>query len=169
MIHTQERASVGELTHFSGGRPTPGTSGAFGEVHDPDTGEVQTRVPLASRAETEEAINDAERAQHEWGQWNLQRRARVLLRFLQLAQQEKDSLARLLSAEHSKTVADAHGDLQPGLEAVECEAGIPHLLKGEFTDNAGTGIDFCMRTKTVTSRRPAGLREGAKFTIPTTG
>ncbi len=141
MVREHERASVRELTHFVGGKHTPGASGSYGEVYDPNTGEVQALVPLASRAETEAAVADAVDAQPEWGEWNPQRRARVLLRFLQLVEQERESLARLLSSEHGKTVADAHGDLQRGLEVVEFAAGIPHLLKGEFTDNAGTGID----------------------------
>ncbi|MGW4344187.1 CoA-acylating methylmalonate-semialdehyde dehydrogenase [Streptomyces sp. NPDC004690] len=136
-----DRAPVRELTHFIGGKHTPGASGAYGDVYDPTTGEVQARVPLASRAETEAAVADAALAQPEWAEWNPQRRARVLLRFLALAERDKDTLARLLSAEHGKTIADAHGDLQRGLEVVEFAAGIPHLLKGEFTDNAGTGID----------------------------
>ncbi|MHC3429515.1 CoA-acylating methylmalonate-semialdehyde dehydrogenase [Streptomyces sp. DT18] len=141
MASAPDRAPVRELTHFIGGKHTPGTSGSFADVYDPNTGEVQARVPLASRAETEAAIADAARAQREWGEWNPQRRARVLLRFLQLVDQEKDEIARLLSSEHGKTIADAHGDLQRGLEVVEFAAGIPHLMKGEFTDNAGTGID----------------------------
>ncbi|MEV3950483.1 CoA-acylating methylmalonate-semialdehyde dehydrogenase [Streptomyces halstedii] len=141
MVREHERASVRELTHFIGGTHTPGTSGSHGEVYDPNTGEVQALVPLANRTETRAAVADAVHAQREWGGWNPQRRARVLTRFLQLVEGEKDALARLLSAEHGKTVADAHGDIQRGLEVVEFAAGIPHLLKGEFTDNAGTGID----------------------------
>ncbi|MCX4672973.1 CoA-acylating methylmalonate-semialdehyde dehydrogenase [Streptomyces sp. NBC_01381] len=141
MVREQDRTTVRELTHFVGGKHTSGTSGFYGDVYDPNTGRVQAHVPLASRAETEAVIDDAARAQLEWGAWNPQRRARVLLRFLQLADQERESLARLLSSEHGKTVADAHGDIQRGLEVVEFAAGIPHLLKGEFTDNAGTGID----------------------------
>ncbi|MCK8680017.1 CoA-acylating methylmalonate-semialdehyde dehydrogenase [Streptomyces lichenis] len=132
---------VRELTHFIGGKHTPGTSGLYADVHDPNTGEVQARVPLAGREETLAAIADAEAAQPEWAAWNPQRRARVMLRFLQLIEGERESLARLLSSEHGKTVADAHGDIQRGLDVVEFAAGIPHLLKGEFTDNAGTGID----------------------------
>ncbi len=132
---------VRELTHFIGGKHTTGTSGLFADVYDPNTGTVQARVPLAGRADTEAAIANAQEAQVDWGQWNPQRRARVLLRFLQLVEGEREDLARMLSAEHGKTVADAHGDLQRGLEVVEFAAGIPHLLKGEFTDNAGTGID----------------------------
>jgi malonate-semialdehyde dehydrogenase (acetylating) / methylmalonate-semialdehyde dehydrogenase len=141
MIRPNDPTDVRELTHFVGGKHTPGTSGFHGDVYDPNTGEVQARVPLADRAETEAAISVAVDAQREWGEWNPQRRARVLLRFLQLVEQEKDALARLLSSEHGKTIADAHGDIQRGLEVVEFAAGIPHLLKGEFTDNAGTGID----------------------------
>ena len=132
---------VRELSHFIGGKHTAGTSGLYGDVYDPNTGTVQARVPLADRADTEAAIIDAANAQEIWASWNPQRRARVLLRFLQLVEGERDELARLLSGEHGKTVADAHGDLQRGLEVVEFAAGIPHLLKGEFTDNAGTGID----------------------------
>ncbi|MFE2479442.1 CoA-acylating methylmalonate-semialdehyde dehydrogenase [Streptomyces sp. NPDC059389] len=132
---------VRELTHFIGGKHTTGTSGLHADVYDPNTGAVQARVPLAGRADTEAAVANAREAQGEWGRWNPQRRARVMLRFLQLVEGEREALARLLSAEHGKTVADAHGDLQRGLEVVEFAAGIPHLLKGEFTDNAGTGID----------------------------
>ncbi|WP_371589491.1 CoA-acylating methylmalonate-semialdehyde dehydrogenase [Streptomyces virginiae] len=132
---------VRELTHFIGGKHTTGSSGLFTDVYDPNTGAVQARVPLAGRADTEAAVANAVEAQADWGQWNPQRRARVLLRFLQLVEAERDTLARLLSSEHGKTVADAHGDLQRGLEVVEFAAGVPHLLKGEFTDNAGGGID----------------------------
>ncbi|AZS69893.1 methylmalonate-semialdehyde dehydrogenase (CoA acylating) [Streptomyces lydicus] len=152
---------VRELTHFIGGKHAPGTSGLFADVYDPNTGLVQARVPLAGRADTERAIADAESAQQEWGEWNPQRRARVLLKFLQLVDGERESLARLLSAEHGKTVADAHGDLQRGLEVVEFAAGIPHLLKGEFTDNAGGGIDV------HSLRRPLGVTAGiTPFNFP---
>ncbi|MEV6775659.1 CoA-acylating methylmalonate-semialdehyde dehydrogenase [Streptomyces syringium] len=152
---------VRELTHFIGGRHTPGTSGAYGDVYDPNTGAVQARVPLANRAETEAAVADAAEAQREWGEWNPQRRARVLLRFLQLVEGEKVSLARLLSSEHGKTVPDALGDLQRGLDVVEFAAGIPHLLKGDFSDNAGTGIDV------HSLRRPIGVTAGiTPFNFP---
>ncbi|WP_431772435.1 CoA-acylating methylmalonate-semialdehyde dehydrogenase [Streptomyces cucumeris] len=132
---------VRELTHFIGGKHTTGSSGRFSDVYDPNTGSVQARVPLAGRDEIRAAIADAAAAQPGWADWNPQRRARVLLRFLQLVEGERDALARTLSAEHGKTIADAHGDIQRGLEVVEFAAGVPHLLKGEFTDNAGTGID----------------------------
>lgn len=152
---------VSELTHFVQGEKVQGRSGVFGDVYDPNTGRVQARVPLADRAETEQVIADAERAQVEWGSWSPQRRARVLLRFLQLVESERETIARALSAEHGKTVADAHGDLQRGLEVVEFAAGIPHLVKGEFTDNAGTGIDV------HSLRQPLGVVAGiTPFNFP---
>jgi malonate-semialdehyde dehydrogenase (acetylating)/methylmalonate-semialdehyde dehydrogenase len=153
--------TVSELTHFVAGKRLPGASGRFGDVYDPNTGRVQARVPLASADEVRAVVDDAERAQQEWVAWNPQRRARVLLRFLQLVDAERGQLARLLSAEHGKTVADAEGDIQRGLEVVEFAAGIPHLLKGEFTDNAGTGIDV------YSMRQPLGVVAGiSPFNFP---
>ncbi|MFI9550555.1 CoA-acylating methylmalonate-semialdehyde dehydrogenase [Nonomuraea endophytica] len=152
---------IRELTHFIGGKPVPGGSGSFGDIHDPNTGTVQARVPLATAEETRAAVSDAAEAQVAWAEWNPQRRARVLLRFLHLVEAERDTLARLLSSEHGKTVADADGDIQRGLEVVEFAAGIPHLLKGEFTDNAGSGIDV------YSLRQPLGVVAGiTPFNFP---
>ncbi|WP_167042068.1 CoA-acylating methylmalonate-semialdehyde dehydrogenase [Salinibacterium sp. ZJ454] len=150
-----------ELTHFVGGRHVAGTSGRFSDVYDPSTGEVQATVPLASAAEVEAAIANAEEAQLEWGAWNPQRRARVLLKFLQLVDRDMDSLARLLSSEHGKTIADAKGDIQRGIEVIEFAAGGPHLLKGEYTTSAGTGIDV------YSMRQPLGVVAGiTPFNFP---
>jgi len=140
-----------ELTHFIGGKHVQGTSGAFGDVFNPNTGEVQSRVPLATKAEVEAAIANAEAAQPAWAATNPQRRARVLMKFLELIQKDIDSMARLLSGEHGKTVPDARGDIQRGIEVMEFATGIPHLLKGEYTDNAGTGIDV------YSMRQPLGV------------
>jgi malonate-semialdehyde dehydrogenase (acetylating)/methylmalonate-semialdehyde dehydrogenase len=131
-----------EIGHFIGGKEMKGTSGRYGDVFDPNTGEVQARVALAKHSEVEHAIALAEQAQPAWAAVNPQRRARVMFKFLELAQREYDSLARLLSSEHGKTIADARGDIQRGLEVVEFACGIPHLLKGEYTDAAGPGIDL---------------------------
>jgi acyl-CoA reductase-like NAD-dependent aldehyde dehydrogenase len=120
-------------------------------LYNPTTGQVRAWVPLAGADEVRAVVDDAERAQAAWGEWNPQRCARVLLRFLQLVDAEREELARLLSSEHGKTIADAHGDIQRGLEVVEFAAGIPHLTKGEFTDNAGTGIDV------YSMRQPLGV------------
>ncbi|MEV6522337.1 CoA-acylating methylmalonate-semialdehyde dehydrogenase [Longispora sp. NPDC051575] len=150
-----------QLTHFLGGKRVAGTSGRFGEVFDPSRGHVARHVPLASAEETRTAISDAEAAQPAWAALNPQRRARVLIRFLELLHRDADELAAVLSAEHGKTVADAHGDLQRGIEVLEFAIGIPHLLKGEFTDNAGTGIDV------YSMRQPLGVVAGiTPFNFP---
>lgn len=150
-----------ELSHFVAGQHLAGTSGRFADVFDPNTGGVQARVPLASKAEVVAAIDDAEQAQLEWAAWNPQRRARVLLRFLDLVNRGMESLARTLSSEHGKTVADAKGDIQRGLEVIEFAAGGPHLLKGEYTTGAGTGIDV------YSMRQPLGVVAGiTPFNFP---
>jgi len=130
------------IGHFIGGEEVAGTSGRTGDVYDPNTGEVQAKVAFADPAEVERAIAVAQAAQPAWAATNPQRRARVLFKFLELVQRELDALARLLSGEHGKTLADARGDIQRGLEVAEFACGIPHLLKGEFTEGAGPGIDL---------------------------
>ena len=131
-----------EIGHFIGGKEVKGGSGRFGDVFNPNTGEVQAKVAFAKQSEVAHAIAVAEAAQAAWAATNPQRRARVLMKFLDLAQKEFDLLARLLSSEHGKTFADAKGDIQRGLEVVEFACGIPHLLKGEYTEGAGPGIDL---------------------------
>ena len=108
-----------EIGHFIGGKPVNGTSGRSGDVFNPNTGEVQAKVALASKSEVEQAIADAEAAFPGWAATNPQRRARVMFKFLELIQSEYDDLARLLSSEHGKTFADSKGDIQRGLEVVE--------------------------------------------------
>jgi malonate-semialdehyde dehydrogenase (acetylating)/methylmalonate-semialdehyde dehydrogenase len=150
-----------ELTHFIGGKAVPGKSGRFSDVFDPNTGAVQAKAPLASEAEVQTAIADAEAAQPAWAATNPQRRARVLMKFLDLINQNMEPLARLLSSEHGKTVPDAKGDIQRGVEVLEFAIGIPHLLKGEFSDSAGTGIDV------YSLRQPLGVVAGiTPFNFP---
>jgi malonate-semialdehyde dehydrogenase (acetylating)/methylmalonate-semialdehyde dehydrogenase len=150
-----------EIGHFISGKSVPGKSGRFGDVFDPNTGDVQAKVAFASRSEAEAAITAAEAAQPAWAATNPQRRARVLFKFLELAQAEFDSLAKLLSSEHGKTIADARGDIQRGLEVVEFACGIPHLMKGEYTDSAGPGIDL------FSLRQPLGVVAGiTPFNFP---
>ncbi len=127
--------------HFIGGKHVAGTSGREADVFMPMTGEVQARVSLASQAEVRAAIESAKAAHPKWASTNPQRRARVLMKFLELVHAEYDELALLLAKEHGKTVPDAKGDIQRGLEVVEFCIGSPHLLKGEFTDGAGPNID----------------------------
>jgi malonate-semialdehyde dehydrogenase (acetylating) / methylmalonate-semialdehyde dehydrogenase len=150
-----------EIGHFIGGKTVAGTSGRYGDVYDPNTGEVQARVAFAKHSEVEHAIAVAEAAQPAWAATNPQRRARVMFKFLELIQREQDELAKLLSSEHGKTVPDARGDIQRGLEVVEFACGIPHLLKGEFTEAAGTGIDL------YSIRQPLGVVAGiTPFNFP---
>ncbi len=152
---------VRDLTHFIGGKHVAGTSGRFSDVFDPSTGEIQARVPLATKEEVEAVIANASEAQLIWGAWNPQRRARVLLKFLELVDRDMESLARLLSSEHGKTIADAKGDIQRGIEVIEFAAGAPHLLKGEYTTGAGTGIDV------YSMRQPLGVVAGiTPFNFP---
>src|ERR1043165_6183423 len=125
------------LTHFIAGQHVSGTSGRFGDVFNPATGEVQARVPFASREDMRKAVESALAAFPQWAAVNPQRRARVMFNFKALVEKNMDELARLLSSEHGKVVADSKGDIQRGLEVVEFACGIPHLLKGEFTEGAG--------------------------------
>ena len=131
-----------ELTHYINGAHVKGISGRFADVYNPATGEVQAKVPLANSAELEQAVAHAAAAQPAWAAVNPQRRARVLMKFVDLLNRDMDKLAEALSREHGKTLPDAKGDVIRGLEVVEYCIGAPHLLKGEFTDSAGTGIDM---------------------------
>jgi len=149
------------IEHFIGGRPVTGASGRHGDVFDPNTGEVQARVPLASTDELHAAIADAAAAQKGWAATNPQRRARVLFEFKRLLELNMDDLARLLSSEHGKVVSDARGDIQRGLEVIEFACGVPHLLKGEYTQGAGPGIDVW------SARQPLGVVAGiTPFNFP---
>jgi malonate-semialdehyde dehydrogenase (acetylating)/methylmalonate-semialdehyde dehydrogenase len=131
-----------ELTHFVNGAHVKGTSGRFTDVYNPATGEVQAKCPLASPAEVEAALDIAAKAQVGWGAQNPQKRARVMMKYVALLNRDMDRLAEILSREHGKTIPDAKGDLQRGLEVIEYCIGAPELLKGDFTDSAGTGIDM---------------------------
>src|SRR5215467_4492617 len=114
----RRNATMREIGHFIGGKAVKGTSGRFGDVFDPNTGEVQAKVALAKHSEVEHAIANAQAAQPGWAATNPQRRARVMFKFLELIQKEFDALAKLLSSEHGKTVPDARGDIQRGVEVV---------------------------------------------------
>src|SRR6187399_3540924 len=150
-----------ETGHFIGGKAVKGASGRFGDVFDPNTGEVQAKVALAKHSEVEHAIANAQAAQPAWAATNPQRRARVMFKFLELVQKEFEPLAKLLSSEHGKTVPDVRGDIQRGIEVVEFACGIPHLLKGEFTEGAGPAIDL------YSVRQPLGVVAGiTPFNFP---
>ncbi len=147
--------------HFIGGKPVAGTSGRFSDVFQPMDGSIRGKVALASKAELAAAVANAKAAQPGWAATNPQRRARVFMRFLDLMAKHTDELAELLAREHGKTIPDAKGDIQRGVEVIEFCLAAPHLLKGEFTDAAGPGIDL------YSMRQPLGVVAGiTPFNFP---
>ena len=150
-----------EIGHFIGGKTVAGKSGRFADVFNPNTGEVQAKVALASKDELTAAVANAAEAQPAWAARNPQVRARVMMKFVDLLHENKEDLAQMLSMEHGKTIPDSHGDIQRGLEVCEFALGIPHLLKGEFTEGAGPGIDM------YSMRQPVGVVAGiTPFNFP---
>ena len=130
-----------DIVHYLSGKSLKGSGTRYADVFDPNTGKVQARVQLGGREEIAQAVESAKAAQPGWAAMNPQRRARVMFEFKRLLEANMDELAKMLSAEHGKVIADSKGDLQRGLEVIEFACGIPHLLKGEYTVGAGTGID----------------------------
>jgi malonate-semialdehyde dehydrogenase (acetylating)/methylmalonate-semialdehyde dehydrogenase len=150
-----------DITHFMNAASTAGRSGRFGDVYDPNTGEVQARVALATAEEVDAAVRAATAAQLRWTAVNPQRRARVMFEFKRLVEARLQELAELLSSEHGKVIADSKGDFQRGLEVIEFACGIPHVLKGEYTEGAGPGIDV------YSLRQPLGVAAGiTPFNFP---
>ena len=150
-----------ELTHFINGEHVKGTSGRFADVYNPATGEVQAKVPLATADEMNAAIAAAEAAQPAWAATNPQRRARVMMKFAALIEEHMDELAELVSREHGKTLPDGRGDVQRGLEVIEVCMGAPNLLKGEYMNDGGPGIDL------YSMRQPLGVVAGiTPFNFP---
>src|ERR1700686_1228164 len=129
-----------EIAHFIDGRRHSVAASRTGEGFDPNTGEVQARVAFASAAGVDLAVSAAARAQPRWAALNPQRRARVMFEFKRLVEARMDELAALLSSEHGKVLADSRGDIQRGVEVVEFACGVPHAMKGEYTEGAGPGI-----------------------------
>jgi len=150
-----------QIGHWIDGKRVAGTSGRTADVMNPATGEVQAQVALASGSEMEAAVASAAQAQKAWGATNPQKRARVLMEMVRLINRDMDKLAEAISREHGKTFPDAKGDVQRGLEVIEFCIGAPHLLKGEFTDSAGPGIDM------YSMRQPLGVVAGiTPFNFP---
>jgi len=143
-----------------GGKPVvPG--GRMGDVYNPATGQVAKKVPLSDAKIVDAAVKAAAAAYPAWRDTPPLRRARVMQKFLQLLQENQQELARLVSEEHGKTLPDASGSVQRGIEVVEFACGIPHLLKGEFSENVGTAVD------THTLRQPVGVCAGiTPFNFP---
>ena len=150
-----------QIYHHIGGCEYQGTSNAVGKVYQPATGEVGGEVAMANKADVEHAIATAAEAFPAWRATTPLKRSRLLFKFKALLDQHADELARLISSEHGKVLNDARGSVTRGIEVVEFACGIPHLLKGEYSEDVGTGVD-------VTSiRQPIGVCGGiTPFNFP---
>ena len=132
---------VEELGHFIAGKRIAGKSGRFGDVYNPAAGEVTARVAFADGGEIDAAVKAARDAFPAWAATPPISRARVMFKYKELLEQNRDKLAALIGSEHGKVLADATGEVARGIEVVESVCGIPQLLKGEFTENIGGDID----------------------------
>jgi malonate-semialdehyde dehydrogenase (acetylating)/methylmalonate-semialdehyde dehydrogenase len=149
-----------QIDHFLSGGVSVATT-RTSDVFDPNNGGVQAKVALGGQDVLDIAVAAAQKAQPGWAATNPQRRARVMFNFKALVEKHMDELAQLLSSEHGKVIADSKGDIQRGLEVVEFMCGAPHLLKGEFTQGAGPGIDV------FSMRQPIGIGAGiSPFNFP---
>ena len=149
------------VQHFINGKATRGAASRDGKIFDPNTGQVQASVCLGGFDDIEVAVDAAKKVQPAWAATNPQRRARVMFKFKELLEANMDELAALLSSEHGKVIADSKGDIQRGLEVIEFACGIPHLLKGEYSEGAGPGIDI------YAMRQPLGIAAGiTPFNFP---
>ena len=153
--------SAKRIDHFIEGQRVAGASGRQQSVTNPATGAVTGRVSLANAADVNAAVAAAQAAFPAWADTPPIRRARVLFKFLELMNQRRDDLARIITAEHGKVFTDAQGEVTRGIEILEFSCGIPQLLKGDFTDQVSTGID------NWTMRQPLGVVAGiTPFNFP---
>src|SRR4051794_6035214 len=149
------------IDHWISGARVPGASGRTAPVHDPATGRRTGEVPLASSAEVDAAVKTATSAATDWRASSLSRRAAVLFAFRELLHMRTDELAAIVTAEHGKVLSDAVGEIARGLENVEFATGVPHLLKGGFSEQASTGVDV------YSIRQPLGVVAGiTPFNFP---
>ena len=156
-----ETATREKLPLWIGGRSVAARTTRYGDVTNPATGEVIRHVPLANADDVDAAVRAATAAFAEWRTWPALRRARILMRFRELLETHKQDLARVVTEEHGKTLADAAGSISRGIEVVEFAAGIPHLVKGEFSDNVGSDVD------SWSLRQPVGVCAGiTPFNFP---
>jgi malonate-semialdehyde dehydrogenase (acetylating)/methylmalonate-semialdehyde dehydrogenase len=158
---TEMPVTLPTVTHWIGGRAVPGQQARTGKVFNPTTGSVSARVPFASDEEVNTAVAAAKDAFRGWAATPAPRRARVMFRFKELVEKASDEIARLIAREHGKTVSDAQGEIARGVEVIEFACGIPHLLKGEFSENVGGGVDA------YSVRQPLGVVAGiTPFNFP---
>ncbi len=150
-----------QIGHFVDGERIKGDGDHYKDIFDPNTGEVQAQVVMATPAELDAAVKSAEKAQKDWAQVNPQKRSRVLFAYKQLVEANMDDLAAMLSSEHGKVLADSRGDVMRGIDVIEFACGIPHGQKGEHTYGAGPEIDV------YSLRKPLGVVAGiTPFNFP---
>ena len=160
-VDSSSNREVRNVPHWINGKAVAGSSGRTAKVYNPATGQVQALVPLANKAEMDAAVEAAKAAFPEWSAQPPLRRARVMFRFRELFEQRMDEFAGIITAEHGKVFSDARGEATRGLENIEFATGIPQLLKGEFTEQVGTGID------SWSMRQPLGVVAGiTPFNFP---
>jgi malonate-semialdehyde dehydrogenase (acetylating)/methylmalonate-semialdehyde dehydrogenase len=158
---TSPYESQQDITHFINGAPQAATSGRSQAVYNPTTGAVARQVQLASIEDVNAAVASAKAAFPAWGDAPPLRRARVMFKFLELLNLNKDSIAAMITAEHGKVFTDAQGEVARGIDIVEFACGAPQLLKGDFTDQVSTGMD------NWTMRQPLGVVAGVTpFNFP---
>jgi len=149
------------IGHWIGGESVRGASGRKGPVYNPATGERAGDVAFASVEEMDRAVAAAKAAFPEWRKWSLSKRADLMFRIYQLLDEHREDLARLLTAEHGKVLSDAMGEVQRGIEVIEFVCGIPTLLKGDYSEQASTGVDV------YSIRQPLGVVAGiTPFNFP---
>jgi malonate-semialdehyde dehydrogenase (acetylating) / methylmalonate-semialdehyde dehydrogenase len=149
------------IENFINGKSAAADGGRVGRVFNPNTGAQQAEVAFSTARNIDAAVEAAKAAFPAWAAMNPQRRARVMFAFKALVEKNMDELAQLLSSEHGKVIADSKGDIQRGLEVIEFACGIPHALKGEYTEGAGPGIDV------YSMRQPLGVVAGiTPFNFP---
>ncbi len=153
--------SIKTIGHYINGEYIAGKSGCYGDVYNPATGQISAKLSYATVDETQTAIDVAQAAFPAWSATPALRRARILFKFKALLDEYANDLAKAISLEHGKTIADARGEVTRGIEVVEFACGAPHLLKGDFNDNVGTGID------TYSMHQPLGVVAGiTPFNFP---
>ncbi|HSK91077.1 MAG TPA: CoA-acylating methylmalonate-semialdehyde dehydrogenase [Euzebyales bacterium] len=149
------------IEHWIGGKTTSGGATRHAPVYDPATGEEQAQVVLGTTEDVDEAVRSAAAAFPAWSQTSLSRRTKIMFNFRELINDHSDELAGMISDEHGKVLSDAAGEVQRGLEVVEFVCGIPHLLKGDYSDQVSTNVDV------FSYRQPLGVCAGiTPFNFP---
>ena len=149
------------INHWIDGNFQPSVSNRFGDVYNPATGAVIAKLPMGGAADLETAVKSAKHAFHSWSTTSITKRTQLMFKFKELLELHRDELVEIISLEHGKVIPDAAGSLQRGIEVVEFACGIPHLLKGEFSEQVGTGVDC------YSLRQPIGVCAGVTpFNFP---